>query len=220
MVRFSSKHAFWQALVFTLIVFGLGIVLGYFLESSRADNVQMNLLHSEVDLLDEQLRSIARQDFNVSCAVSVHATFQFADRVYGEAAQLEEYDTASKFSDVLYLIHKRYDLLRMMLWTESVELKKQCPQFHTVVYMYAYKTNDLNVKAEQMSLSHVLQDLKQQHPDVLLIPIAGDLQLNSVDLVLQSYTIHELPVIIIDEKQVVSQISSSSELEKYLTPLP
>ena len=54
MVDYKSKHVFWQALVFTVIIFAMGLILGFYLESSRTNEVELRLLGSEVNLLDEQ----------------------------------------------------------------------------------------------------------------------------------------------------------------------
>jgi len=112
----NSKQAFWQALVFTILIFVLGIFLGFFLENSRSDTLQLRLLNSEVNLLDEQLRNRVTDDLNVECELAVESTFNFADKIYSEAVNLEKYDSASTLGDDLKSIHRRYDLLRTLLW--------------------------------------------------------------------------------------------------------
>ena len=120
----NSKHAFWQALVFTVIVFGMGVLIGFSLEGYRFDKSQLNLINSEINILDEQVRNRIVEDFNVSCELAKESLFVFADDVYQEALQLEDYDSASKFTNSLFVLHKRYDLLRTILWAEAVKLKK------------------------------------------------------------------------------------------------
>jgi len=211
----TSKSAFWQALVFTVIIFSIGLFIGFYIESSRVAVVSQKLSNSELNLLDEQLRNKTFEDLNVSCEQAVNNTFNFADRIYTEAQQLEEYDSAAKFSDSLVPLHKRYDLLRMMLWIETIKLKARCGNsFHTVVYFYAYKTDDINQKAEQNSVSHVLGDLKNQYSsEVLLIPIAGNLELDSISLVTDKYGISDFPAIVIDENKTLQGLVSFDEVE-------
>ena len=136
----NSKHAFWQALVFAIILFGIGLILGFFLESYRADKVQFNLIDSEINILDDQLRNKIIGDFDIDCDIAVQSNFDFADKIYSEALKLEKYDSASKTSDgSFFILHRRYDLLRVLLWTESIELRERCNEdFHTVVYLYDY----------------------------------------------------------------------------------
>ncbi len=215
MVKINSKHAFWQAFVFTVVIFLLGMLLGVFLESFRADSVQVSVLNSEVSLLDQQLRTVVSEGFSVGCDLAVNNTFDFADRVYVEALILEDYESSAKFTNVLIPLHKRYDLLRTMLWTESVKLRDRCSRsFHTVVYLYDFGTDDIELKSKQLFFSRLLEDLKNNHPDeMLLIPIAANLDLDSVNLIKSEYGVEELPVVIIDEERIVSDIISLRELE-------
>lgn len=210
-----SKGVFLQAFLFTIIVFGVGLLLGFYLESSRGSEVEKSLINSELNLLDEQLRNKMMGELNVSCADAKESTFDFADRVYGEAIRLEKYDGAAKFLDAMIVMHKRYDLLRMMLWSEAMGIRERCGNdFHTIVYVYEYKSDDLGKRAVQNSLEKVLSELKIRHPkEILLIPMAGNLGLDSVNMVKKEFGIEELPAIIVDEKQVVRELMSIDEME-------
>jgi len=210
----NNKSAFWKALIFTIVVFVIGLLLGAYFESQRASSLVGVLENSEIDLLDEQVRTKAIQDFNVRCDVSKNNTFAFADRIYSEAETLERDDQATKFSSDLKVIHKRYDLLRTLLWTQAVELKKQCGNLHTVVYIYEYNTEDVDKQALQISFSRLLTELKEKHPnEVLLIPIAGNTGLSSLEVVLKDRNVSSMPSIIIDENVTISNIISYDELE-------
>ncbi len=218
MVTYGSKSVFWQALIATIVVFAAGLVLGYYLESSRATSVEINLLGSEVNLLDEQMRAKIIGDSNISCDLAVESTFAFADKIYSEAVKLEDYEASSKFTnDVMLVLHRRYDLLRMMLWDESVKLKSRCGGFHTVVYFFDYGSDDVDVKARQTFFSNMLLDVKNAHPgEVLLIPIAGNLDLASVDLAMENYNVLKTPSIVIDEKKIVDDIVTIEEMNNFV----
>lgn len=211
----KSKGAFLQAFLFTIIVFGIGMLLGFYLESSRAGKVETSLTSSEINMIDEQIRIRMMDELNISCEQAIGSTFDFADRIYGEAIRLEKYDIAAKFIDAMTVIHKRYDLLRMMLWSEGMGIRKKCQgDFHTIVYLYDYKTEDLGKKAMQNSISKVLTELKIKHPkEILLIPIAGNLGLDSVNIVKEKYGIKELPAVIIDENITISELVAVDEME-------
>ena len=71
----NTKHAFWQALIFTIIIFGIGLLMGFFLENSRSDKVESNLLNSEINLLDQQIRDQGINQFNISCGDTKKSTF-------------------------------------------------------------------------------------------------------------------------------------------------
>ncbi|PIN93332.1 hypothetical protein COU54_03465 [Candidatus Pacearchaeota archaeon CG10_big_fil_rev_8_21_14_0_10_31_24] len=212
----NSKNAFWQALILAILVFGLGLIAGFFLESYRSDSVQNVLLGSEVNVLDEQLRERVIDNFNISCILVEEDLVGFADRIYHDAQKLELYDGSAKFSDSLLILHKRYDLLRTYLWSESVKHKDNCgSKIVTVVYIYNYKTEDDEKKARQGFYSRILLELKNKYPEkVLLIPIARDMDLSSLNLILDRYGVSESPAIIINEDKIISNIVTFDELEK------
>ena len=58
----NSKHAFWQALIFTIIIFIIGLIFGYFVENSRSNGAQVTLMQSEASFLDEQIRGTIIQN--------------------------------------------------------------------------------------------------------------------------------------------------------------
>lgn len=209
-----ARHAFWQAFLAAVLVFVTGLLLGFFLESGRIAEVQHVLYASEVNVLDEQLRGRLLTDLSLDCSLAKNSSFQFADTIYAEAQQLELYDAASKFSDSLQIVHKRYDLLRMLLWSESMQVRERCQEgFHTIVYFYNYTHRDSILRAQQTTFSRLLTDLKEAYPeDILLIPIALDSDLASVKLAQTRYGITSVPSILIDEQIVVDRVVSSTDL--------
>jgi hypothetical protein len=211
----NSKNAFWQALVFTILVFGIGLVFGFFLETSRSESIQNNLMNSEINLLDNQIRNKIIDDLNVHCDLAVKSSFDFADEIYSEAILLEKYDSSDKFGDSLILLHKRYDLLRTLLWIENIKLKERCNlDFHTIIYLYEYKTGDIELKSKQKFYSRILIDLKNKYPEkILLIPIAVNSNLESLELLISKYELFETPNIFVDEEKIITSIVTFNELE-------
>lgn len=214
----NSKHAFWQALVFTLVIFSIGIFIGFLLENSRSNAIEISIIESEINLLDEQIRNSGLIQFNISCSDSKQSTFDFADKIYKEALQLEKFDSSSKFTNKLKILHKRYDLLRILLWTEGINLKEKCgEEIHTLVYIFAYATEDINTQAVQASNARLLLDIKNAHEkEILLIPIAGNLNIESVELIKTKYGVSKLPAIIIDEQTIITEQKTFQELEEII----
>jgi hypothetical protein len=116
------------------------------------------------------------------------------------------------------IVHKKYDLLRTFLWLNSIEIKKACPgNFSSVVYLYDFDTEDLAKKAEQRIWSRVLYDFKTIAPEeILLIPIGVSSDLTSLNTLKSKFNITEYPVVIINEKYVIKNMTSSEELFKFL----
>lgn len=211
----NNKSAFWKAFIFTLIIFIIGFTAGFFIESSRVSNVEVALLNSEINLIDEQIKSNTLEGLNLSCDILKGSAFSFADRIYEEALKLEEYDSSIKLQNTLTTFHRRYDLLRALLLSESTKIRQKCPnQFHTIAYLYDYKTSEIDKTAEQKTFDKLLLDFKYNFPEkVLLIPMASNLNIESINIIKQKHNITEAPAIIIDNSIVIKNIPTFKELE-------
>ena len=210
-----SKHAFWQALVFTVIVFSLGLILGFFLESRQSEGIYSRLVDSELNILDEQLRQRVISDSNISCVLAKESLFFFADKIYDEAIELEEVDTTGRLGD-LTVLHRRYDLLRTLLWLEAENLKQRCREdFHIVTYLYLYNTDDVDTSSRQNYFSRQAFDLKMDNPEsIVLIPIAVDTHVASIDVLVRSFGLNTYPATIIDGRDVITEVVTLEELEE------
>lgn len=212
----TNKTVFLHALIVTLVFFFIGIVIGFSIESNRVDFAQSALFEAEISTLDEQIQNINVEIFDVDCETAKAQTFSFADRIYEDVLLLEEYDSSSKFTDELRTAHKKYDLLRMLLWSRSIEHRERCESdFHTIVYMFEYGTEDADKEAVQLSYSRLLRDFKNNYQeDVLLIPLAANLDLQSIEMLKEMYGVTQLPVVIVDENKMIYDLPTYEELEK------
>lgn len=209
-----SKHAFWQALVFAIIVFSLGILLGFYLEIGQSQSVYSDLVSSELNILDEQVRQRLILDNNISCTLGKDSLFSFADKIYDDAVNLEEIDGTGRLTD-LNLLHKRYDLLRVLLLLEAEKLKEKCSQdFEIVTYFYYYNSQDVQIASKQNYFSKLLLDLKEEYPNqVILVPIAIDTNVASVDLLVKSLEHEEFPAIRVNNGPLVTDLITLQNLE-------
>lgn len=209
-----SKHAFWQALVFTVIVFSLGMLLGFYLEIGQSQSIYSTLVGAELNILDEQVRQRIILDNNVSCSLGKESLFSFADKIYDDALYLEEIDGTGRISD-LTLLHKRYDLLRTLLLLEAEKLKERCSEdFHILTYLYYYNSEEVELSSKQGYLSRLVFDFKTKYPDeVILIPIAIDTGVASVELLVDSLESDEFPSIIINDNEIITDTITLEQLE-------
>jgi hypothetical protein len=213
----NPKNVFWEALLLTVVVFFFGLLIGYSIEGSRLDTINQYYAESEVSLMDSLAISSLVDNGYANCSILILSNLDFADRVYSEAKILENYEAAGKLSDNLQIAHRKYDLLRTFLWMDSKKTLDKCKGgFSTVVYLYQQNTGDLAQKATQNVWSKVLGDLKSKKgADVVLIPIAVDSNLSSLNSLMAQYKITKFPVVVIND-QVVYDLSSADQLEKYL----
>ncbi len=197
-----------------------GLLLGVFIESGRANRIIDQYKQLEVNALDLKLQNYYYQIMDkASCTEAINQNFIFADKIYNEGLIIQKYEEAEKLSDQLYLDKQRYALLKTELWINSILLKDKCNNpFHTVVYLYS-NDNSPAKDAEQTAISKTLEKIKQEKGNsIVLIPIVGDLGLDSVDLQMRIYNVTYLPSIVIDEKYVLAGfVPESNIITQYLT---
>ena len=214
----SQKHVFWQAFLVTVLLFGIGVFLGIVLENARVGKINTLYQISEVNLLDVQLQNQIYSLNEFNCSNAVKENIYFADRIFEEAKQLERYETSSRLTESIILQHKKYDLLRTILFLNSIKIKEICKghDYSEVVYFYSYDDTTYDVRAQQSVFSRLLKELKEEKGDkVLLIPIAADTNLSAVNIILNTYDIsyEELPVILIDRKIKINEILTLDQLK-------
>ncbi|MFH1365441.1 MAG: hypothetical protein ABIH28_02575 [archaeon] len=214
----SPKRAIWEALILAGLVFFLGFSFGFLFESGRTDKMNDYYFNSEFILMDSIVLNSLVDEGIFDCA-SLYATYSsFADRVYQEALLLEKYESSEQITEEMKIVHRRYDLLRTFLWTSTLKTSKKCQNSsNTLVYLYEYNTENLAKKATQNVWSKVLFDLKQEEENkFILIPIAADLNITSLDVLVKNFNISSYPVVIINGEKVITELISSAELKNYL----
>lgn len=214
----SKKHVFWEALLVTVLIFGFGILLGIAFESTRINNFNDYYTSSEISLMDIVVFNSMIDSGSSSCEIIIKSELAFADKIYLEAKKLESFESIGRLSNSLWLLHKKYDLLRTLLWVSSTKISEKCPKsINSVVYLYEFNPKDLTQKATQSVWGKILSDLKNEHgKKVLLIPIAVDSALGSLDSIVSSFNITSYPVVIINNEHFFSKLESVKEIEKYL----
>ena len=214
----SKKHVFWEALLVTILIFGIGILFGISYEASRQIEIEEYYALSEISLMDITALSNVISLENMSCDALINANLEFADRIYDEAKLLELYEGAGRITEDLKLAHKKYDLMRTLLWANSVKTFERCNKsFSIIIFLYEYETDNLAQKATQNVWGKILFDLKQKHGGkVILIPIAADSNLASLNSFIGNLEIETYPTVIVDDRYILNEITSLEEIEKYL----
>jgi len=199
----SKKHVFWQAFFLTILFFFLGLILGIYLEQTRIDNTNIAFYQSESSLYDSfALVKLSENPF-VSCEDLKSASVDFANQIYEEAKDLEKFDNSNKLTKSLKVVHRKYDLLRTLLWMNIISFKENCGEINTAVYLYEYDTENLKIKSKQIVWSRILEDLKNEMgDDLILIPIAVDQNLVSLDYLIRAYGLTDFPAVILNEKDI------------------
>lgn len=213
----DNRHVFWQAFFLALLFISVGLVLGIYLEQLRTDNTNVLFYQSETSLYDSFAIGKLTNNPYISCDDLKMANVKFADQIYEEAKNLEEYEYSNKITDSLRTLHRKYDLLRTLLWMNVIDVKRNCGHINTVVYLYEYNIDDVEINSKQLVLSRVLQELKDRQGDkLILIPIAVDQNIVSLDYLIKTYKIKNFPAVLINEENSFYELKTAEEFEKYL----
>ena len=219
MVKFFKKYVFLQALFLTIVMFLIGMYIGIAFEDKNLDNAQTFFSQSETSLMDIMALNDLLDSGKVSCDLLQQTNFDFANKIYHEAALLDDYEKSGRITDNFLYIHRKYDLLRTVLWMNAIKVKEQCNNsFSTVVYLYNYEVEDLIIKAEQTVWSKLLYELKQDEgKNILLIPIARSDDFISLEALTNSLGITQYPVVIVNEEHVFYDITSIEEIKNSIS---
>jgi hypothetical protein len=212
----GSKHSFWEALIVALIIFWTGILLGVFFEQSRINDIEEFYFDSETDVFDFQVASGLIFSENLDCETISEMKLIFADQIFEEARRLEKYDNSNRLTKELIALHRRYDLLRAMLWEGIIQNSKRCEDdIETVVYLYDYVDTPFDQKAQQGAYGNHLTQLKKDYGDsIVLIPIAVDTEVQSLDILRDRYNLDKIPVVIVNEKEKFESLDSLKNIDK------
>jgi len=222
MVRLGNpKNVFWEAFLIAVIVFVFGLFMGLAIENSRIQDVNEYYENSEISLVDVLALNNVASLGDTSCDVLISSSLAFADRIFIESKELDDIDGANKISGNIEMIHRKYDLLRTLLWISSTKTLEQCgEEFSVVVYLYHRKDASVNERATQNVWSKILQNLKEKKGSkIVLIPISVDSELSSLDAMLSRYNVESYPSVIING-HVLTEVASVEDLEMYLDKDP
>ena len=210
----KQYNVFWQALLLAVTFLVIGMYLGISLEQGRLTEINDYYIQSEVSLIDILALDNLIDSSSLNCEDLKRANIALLDRVYEEAVLLDQYESAGRITEGITSLHKKYDVLRGYLWINSIQIKRKCVgDFNTLVYFYNYEEEDLTKKAEQNVWSKILWEIKQERgSNVILIPIAADTGLESINSMLNAYGVEEFPAVVVNEGVVLDELVEKEEL--------
>jgi hypothetical protein len=214
----NKKRVFWEALILAVVVFLFGMLIGIAFESSKLTDINDYYIQSESSVMDAFALSSFSDIDSSACPILKQSNIDFANSIYEEAILLEDYENAGKITESMKVMHKKYDVLRTFLWINTMKTAEKCGRdYNTVVYLYISESEELTQKATQKVWSRVLYDLKQEEGEnVLLIPLAADKDLVSLNSILKSFEISSYPAVIINEEEGITDLISVEEVKQHL----
>jgi len=215
----SKYHSFIKAFVIAVLIFVFGILVGVLIENNRAEISNNLFFNSETSYFDFQLQSQMMTDTNTSCIQIQSQAVILADKIFSEAVQLENYAHSNQITSDLLPIHRRYDLLRTLLWNNLLSVDEDChSHFNILIYFYKYRSPDVVTDGKQQAMSNKLGDLKDKYGNkIILIPIAVDTGIDSLQPLMKKYNITNIPAILVNEKYKIEDINELKGLDSLLS---
>ena len=214
----NNKRIFLEAFFLALAIFIFGLFLGFLIESRNVSKINQYYADSEASFMDALAFSNLVENNNFSCNSLVSSDVRFADRIYNESRLLDRYEKEQGLTSTIDTLHKKYDSLRTYLWISSSKTLKKCKQnISLIVYLYKFHDATIEKKAEQKSWSSLLLELKRREGNkIILIPIATDSNLSSLDLLIKKYNVTKFPSIIINDNITISNLVNINKIQKII----
>jgi len=190
----------------------MGLFLGMLIETGNSEKVSQFYLQSEINLVDGLAITLLSENFEFDCDTISQQNIDFANRVYEEAVILEEYEASGTLTESMAFLHKKYDLLRTLLWMSNQDSLERCDNYDLIVYLYDYNSEEIRIKAQQNVWSKILLEIKRENDNLLLLPIAADQNITSLNLLMEEYEIKSLPAVIINNDKVIYTLEDVDEL--------
>ena len=211
----KNKFIFLEAFLITIFIFVIGILIGISIENKNNYNSQVFYMNSEADLMDSYIwTSLISEEKD--CGVVNEETINFANKVYEKSLLLEEYDKFALLMDDLTMLNKRYTLMKTFLWKSNLDNFNCLNSTKIIVYLYNYNTDDLTIEAEQNVWSRLLMQLKEEDKSLILLPIAANLNVSSLDFLLKEMNIEKIPAVIINNKEIVYDLERKDDLKNII----
>ena len=219
MVIEMQTDVFRKAAIAAGIVFLIGIVVAGIIDYSRIIDIREGLDSIEEEWRSGELEKMiedTKTDRN-SCDDAIKKNMDFADSVYYEGIKIEGYERINRISPNLIKEKKRYALLQMRFWENSIELKENCDaDYNTLVYMFAHEEDD-DLEHTQMLQSGINLDLKDRcGSKLMLINLPTDLDIPEVDAVMEKYSVTTAPSVIINEKVVFQGLTDAETIGRVI----
>jgi len=211
-------NVFVKAALLTAVVFSLGVFVGVWLDVARLDEVTAAIEGINDRWSDARMQTMYYQIFEKApgfCDAAMKSNLDFNAKIYEEGAKIERYESVNKFTPSLLMEKRRYALLQLQFWMNSIQLREACDtDYNTLVYLYSVNES---FTMDQHLQSAVLLDAKDKcGPGLMLTPLPADIGIETIELVKSNFGITQFPALIVNERVVLQGLQTEKDLAKYL----
>jgi len=213
------RRVYIQAGILSLLVFLIGIMAGIWIDNTRIGGIRDSLSEADINSYDARLLNSYLQRFGKEyCDVALEQNLAYNGKIYGEGRKIEDKINADIFTPEVEQEWRRYTLLQIQFWLNSVELKEKCGfDYHTAVHLFRQKDTTNAEEINNKVQSGILLDLKEVCGNkVMLIPITADTDLIVADAIAKQFSVSEYPAVIIDESFVFQGVTTKDKLNEIL----
>lgn len=183
-------------LVVTVAIFMSGIYFGFFLNKAKENQLQGMILEMEKARSEQELNLLLMEYLpNKTCSAMGYEVEKMIPRINELEKQVTYYEENMKFGESSYMETKRdYMMSQIKYWLYMERLKSRC-DLNVTTLLYFYSNRDCGPCRDQ---GIVLDYVKNGHSsDLMIFALDTDLGLNSIDMIMKSYGVSELPSIIV-----------------------
>ncbi len=126
--------------------------------------------------------------------------------------RLEEYDKYAAESGEYMSLKREYIRLSLRFWLSAKNNYEACgnSKFIPILYFYSKDCNDCITQGEKFDEFNAL--MKKGNWTVLVFPIDGDFQEDTISLLKRFYNITKYPAVVINRKIREGQVLSSNDM--------
>jgi hypothetical protein len=201
------------AAVITLVIFSLGVGLGYWISNEKYDIIKYDLENLQLQQKDIELELFLTNSIGTgSCKTLNYEIERTATQSTELGQKVSYYDNEMIKNPDFYAIKKQYILNLIQLWSYWELFKKNCnSSVNTVLYFYAVKNcNDCQAQG------FVLSFLKEKYPEkIMIFALDKDEELYSLNLVKNTYNVTIAPTIVINNEKY-ENLKDMNELKNLL----
>ncbi len=200
--RKISKDKYIVAGIITLLIFSLGITLGFIMDDYRYNLIEEVNMNQDINYLSLQMQYLFLTSFsNLDNCPMISATLRAAVKDLEESlseviAYEEEQDVPESRREI---VMRRYALDNLRYWLLSLESKQKC-NLDIVPIMYFYSTNCPSCPNQGTVLTFFKNKFGEK---VLVFPINTELKQQEpmIEIIMSQFNINKLPTIIVNNKK-------------------
>lgn len=213
------RYYFLEALIVTVLLFIGGFFIGMGIEKARNDRLAESYSDTESEIIDLSAQLDISNLGRFTCFELVKRNFEIGNQIYEQALVFQDYENAAILTKAqMVKEHKKFDALRTLFWINSMKIKDRCGNrvFDTVIYLYNYPTTDTEEIAEQRVMERITQEIKSNaQEEVILIPIAKNLNISSLNVLISEYNLENESVALIINEKKLFLFNETEEMRTY-----